>query len=64
MLIKIGQFEFTECWDGVLYKKLSDYPRIIRKLSRQSVDNPKNVQKMLESGEGVEPPYQDLQSRS
>ena len=28
MLIKIGQFEFTECWDGVLYKALSDYPSI------------------------------------
>lgn len=28
MLIKIGEFEFTECWDGVLYKKLSDYPKI------------------------------------
>ena len=28
MLIKIGSFEFTEVWDGVLYKKLSDYPNI------------------------------------
>ena len=28
MKIKIGQFEFTECWDGTLYKKLSDYPNI------------------------------------
>ena len=28
MKIKIGEFEFTECWDGVLYKKLSDYPNI------------------------------------
>ena len=28
MLIKISQFEYTECWDGVLYKKLSDYPHI------------------------------------
>ena len=28
MLIRIGQFDFTECWDGVLYKKLSGYPRI------------------------------------
>lgn len=28
MLIKIGRFDFTECWDGVLYKKLSDYPNI------------------------------------
>ena len=28
MLIKIGQYEFTECWDGVLYKKLSTYPQI------------------------------------
>jgi len=30
MNIKIGDFEFTECWDGVLYKKLSDYPRITK----------------------------------
>lgn len=28
MLIKIGNFEFSEVWDGVLYKKLSDYPNI------------------------------------
>ena len=28
MLIKIGQFEITECWDGVFYKKLSQYPKI------------------------------------
>lgn len=28
MLIKIGDFEFTEVWDGVLYKKLSRYPEI------------------------------------
>ena len=28
MLIKIGNFEFTEVWDGVLYKKLSQYPAI------------------------------------
>ena len=28
MLIKIGKFDFTECWDGVLYKNLSDYPNI------------------------------------
>ena len=28
MFIKIGQFDITECWDGVLYKKLSRYPRI------------------------------------
>ena len=28
MHIKIGEFEYTECWDGVLYKKLSDYPNI------------------------------------
>ena len=24
MLIKIGDFEFTAVWDGVLYKKLSN----------------------------------------
>ena len=28
MLIRIGQFDITECWDGVLHKKLSRYPRI------------------------------------
>ena len=28
MLIKIGTFEFTEVWDGVFYKKLSQYPAI------------------------------------
>ena len=28
MLIRIGDFEFTEVWDGVLYKKLSNYPQI------------------------------------
>ena len=28
MHIEIGQFEYTECWDGMLYKKLSSYPNI------------------------------------
>lgn len=28
MLVKIGNFEFTEVWDGVFYKKLSAYPSI------------------------------------
>ena len=28
MLIRIGKFDFTECWDGVLYKNLSGYPEI------------------------------------
>ena len=28
MIIKIGEYEYTECWDGVFYKKLSDYPHI------------------------------------
>lgn len=28
MVIKVGDFEFTEVWDGVLYKKLSNYPKI------------------------------------
>ena len=28
MLIRIGQFDITECWDGVLYKMLSRYPQI------------------------------------
>ena len=28
MLIKVADFEFTEVWDNVLYKKLSAYPLI------------------------------------
>ena len=28
MLIKIGDFDYTEVWDGVLYKKLSHYPKV------------------------------------
>ena len=28
MKIKISNFDFTECWNGVLYKKLSSYPHI------------------------------------
>ena len=28
MLIRIREFEITECWDGVFYKKLSRYPEI------------------------------------
>lgn len=28
MKIRIGQFDITECWDGVFYKKLSHYPNI------------------------------------
>lgn len=28
MLIKIGDFEFSSVWDGVFYKKLSQYPAI------------------------------------
>ena len=28
MRIESGQFEYTECWDGILYKKLSDYLNI------------------------------------
>ena len=28
MLIEIGNFECTEVWDGVFYKKLSNYPQI------------------------------------
>ena len=30
MIIKIGEYEYTECWDGVLYKKLSNYPYITK----------------------------------
>ena len=28
MLIKIGNFDYSEVWDGVFYKKLSGYPNI------------------------------------
>ncbi|MBR4067188.1 MAG: phosphate ABC transporter ATPase [Clostridia bacterium] len=28
MEIQIGNFDFTEVWDGVLYKKLSHYPQV------------------------------------
>lgn len=28
MLMKIGDFEYTEVWNGVFYKKLSNYPRV------------------------------------
>lgn len=28
MIIKIGKYDYTEVWDGVLYKKLSNYPQI------------------------------------
>ena len=28
MQIKIGEFDRTECWDGVFYKKLANYPVI------------------------------------
>lgn len=28
MLIKVGNFDYTEVWDGVFYKKLSNYPEI------------------------------------
>ncbi len=28
MLIKVGNFEFTEVWDGIFYKKLSCYPQV------------------------------------
>ena len=28
MIIKIGNFDCTEVWDGVFYKKLSNYPRV------------------------------------
>lgn len=28
MVIKIGDFEYTEVWDGVFYKKLANYPQI------------------------------------
>ena len=28
MLVKIGDFEYTEVWDGIFYKKLSNYPMV------------------------------------
>lgn len=43
MKINIGNHEFTELWDGVLYKALSDYPNVsdnesyARTVVRQSV---------------------------
>jgi hypothetical protein len=30
MIIKIGNFDITECWDGVFYKKLSNYPNVTK----------------------------------
>ena len=38
MLIKIGDFECTEVWDGVFYKKLSNYPCITRWEIRNILD--------------------------
>ena len=28
MKIRLGNFDCTECWDGVFYKKLSAFPKI------------------------------------
>jgi hypothetical protein len=28
MIIRVGNFEYTEVWDGVFYKKLSNYPQV------------------------------------
>lgn len=28
MIINVGNYEFTEFWDGILYKNLSDYPHV------------------------------------
>ena len=28
MLIKIGNFDCTQVWDGIFYKKLSNYPQV------------------------------------
>lgn len=28
MKLNLGRHPFSECWDGVYYKVLSDYPRI------------------------------------
>lgn len=36
MKIEFGDFEFTECWDGVLYKKLSGIPEMTVGKYRQS----------------------------
>ena len=38
MLIKIGDFEYTEVWDGVFYKALSDYPHITKWEIRNILD--------------------------
>ena len=38
MLIKIGDFEFTSVWDGVFYKKLSNYPAITQWEKRNIIE--------------------------
>lgn len=38
MLIKIGDFECTEVWDGVFYKRLSNYPCITKWEIRNILD--------------------------
>ena len=39
MLIKIGEFECTECWDGVFYKKLANYTVITECLIMLPLNN-------------------------
>lgn len=39
MLIKIGDFEFTEVWDGAFYKKLSAYPKILQKVKADEISS-------------------------
>lgn len=48
MLIKIGNFEFTEVWDGVFYKKLSNYPQITDYVCHTT--SATNAMKILECG--------------
>ena len=34
MKISIGKHEFTQVWDGILYKNLSSYPNMSQKVYR------------------------------
>lgn len=49
MKINIGKHEFTECWDGVLYKALSDYPKVSDNEMKDILDFIAYEKKMAES---------------
>ena len=38
MKLNIGNHEFTELWDGVLYKALSDYPNVSDNEMKDMID--------------------------